>query len=165
MLTYILALLCSAVIIAADQFTKYYILANFSMYDAKPFIKGIINITYVENNGGAWGVLGGYTWILLAVTAVIMIICITLLVKKGSKNPYFFWTVCIILAGGLGNMIDRIFRGGNVVDFLQFDFWRTFPVFNIADCAIVVGCVMLILYFAFDSLSTGEKTKAAKDEK
>ena len=56
----------------------------------------------------------------------------------------------MICAGGIGNMIDRIFRGGAVVDFLQLEFWPDFPVFNIADCAIVCGAALFVLYFLLD---------------
>ena len=53
----------------------------------------------------------------------------------------------LVLSGGLGNMIDRIFRDGEVVDFIQLDFWKSYPIFNVADCAIVLGAGLLMLYF------------------
>lgn len=152
MLTYILAGIVSAVIIAADQLAKHAVVAAFALGESKPFIPKILNLYFIENNGGAWGILGGYTWVLLAFTAVVMIICVTLLVCKNAKNPYMFWAGCLVVSGGIGNMIDRITRSGKVVDFLQFDFWRNFPVFNIADCAIVLGAGILIVYFAVDAV-------------
>ena len=69
-----------------------------------------------------------------------------------------FWAIVLVLSGGVGNMIDRIFRDGNVIDFLHFEFWPTFPVFNVADCAIVVGAGLLILYF-FKGIVDEEKKK------
>lgn len=114
---------------------------------SKPFINGLIDITYIHNEGGAWGFLSGYTWILLAITAVIMIIFITMLVRKKVQNRLMFWAVCLILSGGIGNMIDRVFRGGKVVDFIHLHFMPEFPVFNLADCAVVIGAGLLILYF------------------
>lgn len=162
MLTYILAVASSVILLAADQVTKLMVANNFVLGEERDFISGLINLLYVHNNGGAWGVLGGYTWILLAVTAVIMLICITMLVKAGGKNPFLFWSVCLILSGGLGNMIDRIFRGGNVVDFLQFAFWPSFPVFNVADCAIVVGSGLLIIYFIIDAFAGVKKKENAE---
>ena len=91
--------------------------------------------------------LGGYTWLLLSVTIVVMLVCLALLLNYGVKDKLMFWAIILVLSGGVGNMIDRIFRGGNVIDFLHFEFWPTFPVFNIADCAVVVGACLLIFYF------------------
>ena len=71
-----------------------------------------------------------------------------------------FWAIILVLCGGVGNLIDRIFRGGNVIDFLHFEFWPAFPVFNVADCAIVVGAGLLMLYF-FIGLIKEEKQKRA----
>ena len=79
-----------------------------------------------------------------------MIISIYALIKYGLKNKLLFWAITLVLFGGIGNMIDRIFRGGFVVDFLHFEFWPQFPVFNIADCSIVVGAGLLILYYIID---------------
>ena len=89
--------------------------------------------------------LGGYTWLLLSITIVVMLACIALLLNWGLRDKLIFWAAMLVLSGGVGNMIDRIFRGGNVIDFLHFEFWPTFPVFNIADCAICVGAGLIIL--------------------
>ena len=60
-----------------------------------------------------------------------------------------FWALCLVLGGGIGNLIDRIFRGGNVVDFLEFGFFE-FPVFNLADIAVCIGAGLILLYFIID---------------
>ena len=127
-------------------------MTNFSIGEGTDFIKGLIDIVYIHNKGGAWGILEGHTWGLLAMTIVIMLICLALLFKWGAKNKLLFWAMSLVLFGGLGNMIDRIFRDGNVVDFLHFEFWPTFPVFNVADCAIVIGVALLVIYFIFDTI-------------
>ncbi len=159
MLTYILAGICSLIFLAADQITKNIVAESFVLGEQRDFINGFINLFYTHNNGGAWGFLAGQTWALLAITAIIMVICITLLVCKGSKNPWLFWSVSLILSGGVGNMIDRIFNGGMVIDFLQFAFWPTFPIFNVADCAIVIGCCILLIYFTMDVFNDYKKRK------
>lgn len=151
MISYILALIVGALILAADQYTKYYIMTTFELGQGTDFIKGIIDIVYIHNKGGAWGILEGHTWGLLAMTVIIMLVCIALLFKWGAKNKLIFWAMSLVLFGGVGNLIDRIFRDGNVVDFLHFEFWPTFPVFNVADCAIVIGVALLMLYFAVDT--------------
>lgn len=147
MITYILAVLCGALVMVFDQYTKHLIAANYVLGGkGKVLIPGLIDIIYVRNDGGAWGMLGGSTWLLLSLTVVIMLVCVALLLKYGAKNKFMFWAILLIISGGLGNMIDRIFRGGYVVDFLHFTFWDSFPVFNVADCAIVIGGTMLVLY-------------------
>lgn len=91
--------------------------------------------------------LSGYTWLLVSVTLIIMLVCIALLMRYGVKNKLIFWSLILVLSGGVGNMIDRIFRDGEVIDFLHFAFFKSFPVFNIADIAIVIGAGLLMFYF------------------
>ncbi len=152
MISYILALTVGALVLAVDQYTKYFIMTTFELGQGTDFIKGIIDIVYIHNKGGAWGILEGHTWGLLAMTVIIMLVCIALLFKWGANNKLIFWAMSLVLFGGVGNLIDRIFRDGNVVDFLHFEFWPTFPVFNVADCAIVIGVALLILYFTVDTV-------------
>lgn len=162
MISYILAVLCGALLILVDQLTKYYISANFLLGESREFINGFINLTYIHNRGGAWGLLYGHTLILVPITVVIMVLCIFLYVKYGKKNRLLLWAISLVLSGGIGNMIDRIFRGGNVVDFLHFEFFPSFPVFNVADCAVVVGAGLLILYFILDTIKEEKQKKALK---
>ena len=159
MISYILALTVGALILAVDQYTKYFIMTNFELGQGTDFIKGLIDIVYIHNKGGAWGILNGYTWALLSITAIVMVICFTLLIKLGKNNKILFWAITLVLFGGIGNMIDRIFRHGNVVDFLHFEFWPTFPIFNVADCAVVVGAGLLIYYFIYDSVKDAKQKK------
>jgi len=160
LITYILAAITGVLILLADQFTKLYVQSHFEMAKSYEFLPGLIDITYIHNDGGAWGMLGGYTWLLLSVTIVVMLVCIALLLKYGAKDKLMFWAIILVLSGGIGNMIDRIFRGGKVIDFLHFEFWPTFPVFNVADCAIVIGAALLMLYF-FKGIIDEEKQKRA----
>ena len=159
MISYILAVLCGALIILADRLTKYYISVNFVLGESREFINGFINLTYIHNRGGAWGMLYGHTYILIPLTAVIMAVCVLLYIKYGNKSRLLLWAITLVLSGGIGNMIDRVFRGGNVVDFLHFEFFPSFPVFNVADCAIVVGAGLLILYFILDAVREGKQKK------
>lgn len=158
MITYILAALAGIAVIVADQCTKYYIDLNYTMGVSHTFIPKIIDITYVKNTGAAWGMMHDRTWLLISITAVIMLVCISLILKYGTKNKFLFWAMILVLSGGIGNMIDRIFKGGAVVDFLHFTFWPQFPVFNIADCAIVSGAALFAVYFIVD-LYRDQKSK------
>jgi len=165
LVSYILAVVVAAAVLGIDQLTKAYVAANFTLATSREFIPGIIDLTYIHNDGGAWGMLGGYTWILLSVTIIIMLVCITLLLKYGSQDKLMFWAIMLVLSGGVGNMIDRIFRDGNVVDFLHFAFMPDFPVFNVADCAIVIGAGLLLLYYLLGTIKeTREKRISVKTE-
>ncbi len=147
MFSYILAVLLGIAVVVADQISKSYIVANFEYCVSYPFLPKLVDITYILNGGGAWSMLDGYTWVLLSLTIIIMLICVALIIKVGVENKLMFWAMCLVLGGGIGNMIDRIFNGGKVVDFLHFTFWPDFPVFNVADIAIVIGALLLIAYF------------------
>lgn len=159
MISYILAGVVAVGLLIIDQVVKAAVSSGFSLGDSFTLVKGLLNFCYIHNTGGAWGVLSGYTGLLVLITVIVMIACIAWLVLKGYRNKMIFWATCLIISGGLGNMIDRIFRNGKVIDFLQFGFWEDFPVFNIADCAIVVGCGLLILYFAIDTVKDFKKRK------
>lgn len=161
--SYILAVVLGLAVIGIDQFTKYYIVSNFALGEGCDFIKGFIDICYIHNRGAAWGMLSGKTWLLVGITAVVMVICIGLLIKYFKQNKLMLWAITLVLSGGIGNFIDRVFKDGNVVDFLHFEFWPSFPIFNLADCAIVLGAGLLILIFVLDSIDE-MKTKKETDE-
>ena len=163
MLSFVLAIITSVLTLLADQYTKYFISSNFELGEGTGFLKGFIDIVYIHNTGGAWGLLSGSTYILLGMTCGIMAFLIFYFIKWGQKSKLLFWTVNLVISGGIGNMIDRVFRDGKVVDFLHFEFYPTFPVFNVADIAVVVGAGLLILYFLLDTLKDIRKG-AAKNE-
>lgn len=156
---YIAAVLCGIAVLALDQFTKYYVSAHFVIGESREFLKGFIDLTYIHNEGAAWGMLSGKTYALLAITLAVMVMCVIIFIKYGKKSRLMLWALTLVLSGGIGNMIDRVFRGGSVVDFLHFEFFPTFPVFNIADCAIVLGAVLLALYFILDIVKEEKRKK------
>ena len=162
MLSYILAIVTAAIVLAADQLSKYFIAQNFEIYNTHyDLIPGVLNITYIHNDGAAWGMFGGYTWLLISITIVVMLAGIALLLKWGLRDKLIFWAATLILAGGIGNMIDRLFNGGLVVDFLEFAF-IDFPIFNIADCAIVIGAGLIMLSLVKSIIDEQrQKSKAA----
>ena len=147
-MAYIFAVVVGVLALGADQISKYYVMNHFLEAESKPAIEGFFEWNYVKNRGAAWGMLDGHTWILLALTFVAVLVCVALLAKSGKKNKLLFWAVTLILSGGIGNMIDRIFRGF-VVDFVHLQF-IDFPVFNIADCVIVIGAALLMINFLLD---------------
>lgn len=160
-MTYILALVVAALVVAADQITKLLIVANLTSESCIPVLGGLFNIRFVENSGAAWSILEGKTWLLVAISLVIMAICIFMLIKKTYGSKLMFWAVSLVLAGGIGNFIDRIARGGKVVDFIEFGF-IDFPVFNVADIAVCVGAGLIVLLFIIEAIGDYKKSKAAK---
>lgn len=165
MISYILALVVGLLVIAADQISKMIVASNMELGGKSVgFIDGFIEFTYIHNEGGAWGLLSGKTWILISVTVIAMLVCLALLFRHGTRSKLMFWAVTLILSGGIGNMIDRVFRGGKVIDFLNFQF-IDFPVFNIADIAVCVGTGLLFLYFIVDTIKDLKARKKGVSEK
>ena len=145
---FVLMTLFAAGIVAADQITKYLTVANIPLYGHHAFLPGFLDFTYVQNDGAAFSSFEGMQWlfalIFLAFTAAIF--------YEYFKKPMPFttlerWCIAAVYAGGLGNMIDRI-RLGYVVDMIETQF-MDFPVFNVADCFITCGCILLIVHLGF----------------
>ena len=158
-MAYIVAVITAVLFLSADQLTKYIVISNMELFETVPFINGLMDFTYIHNTGGAWGILNRHTWVLIAFTAVAMTVCLYVLIKHARKNKILFFALCLILSGGLGNMIDRIFRGGKVIDFLEFTF-IDFPVFNVADIAVCIGAGLLMLYFILDMIKEQKEKKS-----
>jgi len=141
------------VVLFFDQLSKFIVISNLSLNQSIPLIKGIFHLTLVYNRGAAFGILKNQLplFIFTSLTAIILIY---LNYKKNKEKESFCYNLSLglILAGALGNLIDRIFLG-YVIDFLDFRIW---PVFNIADSAITVGAFLL----AYSMLKT--KQKAAR---
>ena len=136
--------LFAAGIVAADQITKYFTVTNIPLYGFKPFLPGLLRLTYVQNTGGGWSILSDHTWLLTAVSALFCVFVIVAVAKKWFTGKGTLWCLFAVLGGAVGNMIDRI-RLGYVVDMLKTEFME-FPVFNVADCFISVGTILLCLF-------------------
>lgn len=156
MVSCILALVTGALVLVADQLTKNFIVANFTLGQSYPAVEGLFEFTYIHNKGGAWGMMNTHPWLLLSLAAIVTVICIMLLVKYKSESKLMFWALTLVLSGGIGNIIDRVFRDHHsVVDFIDVSF-IDFPVFNLADCAVCIGAGLLILFFVIDVFKTGK---------
>lgn len=136
-------MLFAAGVVAADQFTKYLVVKFIPLYTQIPFIPNILGLTYVQNDGAAFSSFRGMQWMF----ALIFLVLTVGILYEYFKKPMPFtnferWCIMAIYAGGLGNMIDRM-RMGYVVDMLETLF-MDFPVFNVADCFITCGCVLLM---------------------
>lgn len=142
---YALYLLAIVVIVILDQFSKYLIVQNITEGINIVFIKDFFNLTYVKNFGAGFSILQNQQVFLIVVSIAAIILVSYLLIK--SKNNESLNRVCyiLIIGGSIGNLIDRLSLG-YVVDFLDFYiFGYDFPVFNIADSFLTIGCFILIL--------------------
>ena len=133
-----------AVLIGLDQALKYWTVSHLALGESAQLIPGVLQLTRMPNYGAAWSSLSGKTAVLLVITAALMIAVAWLLIKKIVRHPLGVTAGLFILGGGLGNMIDRV-RLGYVVDMIQTEFMN-FPVFNVADCFISCGCILLMLH-------------------
>lgn len=132
----------TALIIAfLDQLTKFLVRKNFQLNESVPVIKNVFHLTYVTNTGAAFSIFQGFNlfFIIFLVIVVGVVIYYLKHIKENEKLMQF--AVGLLLGGTIGNLIDRVSIGA-VTDFLDFRIW---PVFNIADSAISVSVVLLII--------------------
>ena len=127
-----------AAIIVFDQLAKYIAAQSLSLNQPISVIKGIFSLTLVHNRGAAFGILKNQVPLFI-ITSIVAVLLIYSELKSNRHRQAYSIALSLILAGALGNLIDRVFLG-YVIDFLDFHFW---PVFNVADSAITVGALML----------------------
>ena len=142
---YFLMLASIAGITALDQWTKALTLANIPLYEQVPALPGLFHFTYVQNTGAAFSSFEGMQWLFAAI--FLFFTGYLIWEFSGKRLPFTAferWILVAIYAGGLGNMIDRI-RFGYVVDMIEVEFIN-FPVFNVADCFITCGCILLLAH-------------------
>lgn len=142
----VLALLLSAVLIAADQLFKMLVVQNVKPVGKIAVIPGIFDLFYLENRGAAFGMLQNQKWFFVLVTGTITLFIIFALFRYNNHEFFSYAASVLIIGGGIGNLIDRV-RLSYVVDYLSFSFFP--PIFNFADCCVTVGTVCLIIHFLF----------------
>ena len=140
-------------IVAFDQFVKGIIVASMSPGESIPILKHVFHLTYVLNPGAAFGILPNQREIFLIAGGVILIAAAIFYSRIQKANGILKFGMISLLSGAAANLIDR-FQNGLVVDFLDFRIW---PVFNIADIAIVVGMCCMIYSIIFDFSESGLK--------
>ena len=136
----------SAALLALDQWVKLWITDNLPLGQRMPLWPGVVELHTVHNYGAAWSSFSGQRWFLLGVTGIIVLAVAYLLVRRIVRHPLGVAAGLLILSGGIGNLIDRI-RLGYVVDMFQFEFWQSYPVFNVADICVGVGAVLGAVYY------------------
>ncbi len=154
----------AVLILIVDQGVKYWITVTLPLNSVEELIPGVLALSNIHNTGAAFGLMDSWPaarWLFLAITVVFAAVCIWALATKKVHGALGRWTVVAVLAGALGNGIDRAIHG-YVVDMFAFQgFLDWFPVFNVADIALVVGAVVFCLYVIFhkDALQGAETGK------
>lgn len=149
-------ILCLAVIAAVilfDQLSKILCVEYLMDAGSVSVIPKIVNFTYVENRGAAFGMLADHRWVFMVLSVAAIVLIVVYLAKAKPQSVLQRVSIALIAGGGIGNMIDRVLRG-YVVDFIDVQFVK-FYVFNIADSAVCVGCGLLILWGIISEVKRG----------
>lgn len=143
--------------VAADQLTKL-AAVRFLKPGSVTALRGVLDFTYVENRGAAFGILADHRWVFLILSVAAIAAIFAYIIISKPRSRLLLISLGLIAGGGIGNMIDRV-RLGYVVDFIDVTFVK-FYVFNIADSCVCVGCALLILWMI---LSERADRKASRD--
>lgn len=167
----VLLVVIIAALIGVDQAVKFFIDQSFEVGESRKFIAfgehKIFNLTYVRNDGAVFGSMSGQRWFLIGFTSIVILIGIFVLFKYMRRSKMFTAALILFIAGGIGNLIDRI-RLGYVVDMFDFQLFD-FAVFNVADMFVVAAIICLFVFFFFidpkiDAANKKTSEKADADE-
>lgn len=138
----IISFALALVLVVIDQLVKHWVVASVALNTAHPLLPHVLALTNLRNNGAAWSILEGQQWFFSLVTVVALAV-ILYLFYRWRHNPRLLLPLSFVLAGAVGNFIDRI-QQGYVVDMFETLFVN-FPVFNVADCCLTIGVVWLVI--------------------
>lgn len=141
-----LSALLGLALLALDQWVKHYITLTLPLGETRPLLPGFVEWKAVHNYGAAWSSFSGQRWLLVGLTSLILLAVLAALFRRIVRHPLGVLAGCLILSGGLGNIIDRV-RLGYVVDMFHFQFWPAYPVFNVADVCVVSGALLAAVYY------------------
>ena len=130
--------------IVIDQLVKWWTVENIALDTVRDFIPNVMSLAYLRNYGAAWSLLQNQQIFFAVVTVAVMSVAIWYLAKHLQKSLWMVIGLCLVIAGGLGNFLDRV-RLGYVVDMFHLDFVN-FPVFNVADSYLTVGVLILFVW-------------------
>jgi signal peptidase II len=137
------------VVVVLDQAAKAWVRANVPLNGEVALWPGVVHLSHVLNRGAAWNLLLGQRWLLVAVTMVVIVVILSVSRHLVARSVICVWAIGLIMGGAVGNLFDRIAHGA-VTDMIDVDtswnFLRTFPVFNLADSALTMGVVLLLLH-------------------
>ena len=134
----------AVLLVVLDQAVKFAVRANIGLGQSVPFLPHVLDLAYVQNTGAAFSLLETHTWLLTLVSAAVVLFLCWLILRGFFQNALGRWAAALVLAGGMGNLIDRAALGF-VTDMFKTTF-IDFAIFNVADCCVTVGVPLLFLY-------------------
>lgn len=146
--------------VCADQLTKWLAVIFLEGEADVVLWRDVLHFSFVRNEGAAFGMLQNQRWFFMIVSTVAIVGLLVYLIRYKPKSLWVRVSIAMIIGGGIGNMIDRIFLG-YVIDFIYFKL-IDFPVFNVADSFVTVGCGILIVYLFYDLVREIRQEKKAK---
>lgn len=155
-----LALLLSAVLVFIDQIIKVVIQDWLMPIKDYPLWDGVLHLTYLENRGMAFGMMQNQKWLLIGVTTVVLLVLVAMVILEKVKSKPTLFTLAVIIGGGVGNLIDRVFRG-YVIDYIYVKIIN-FAIFNFADICVTCGTAVLLAILLVDTIKEEKAAKAAK---
>ena len=161
-LTEVFALILAAFLVIADQLTKSVIADSFYLGETVAVIPRVLNFTYIQNKGAVFGILKDHPWVFNTATIICVVVALVLLVTGRIKKKMYIWATGLIIAGGIGNMIDRLSLK-YVVDFIEVKFIYFPYIFNIADCCVVIGCSLIALQLIIEIINEKKEKKIAEN--
>lgn len=156
----IVTVLSAFCLVIADQLIKLLVIARLKPIGSLGVINGFLRLNYVENTGAAFSSFSSHTVILSAVTLLAVIIGFYYLLSGKLKFGFEYVCILLVMSGGVGNLIDRVFRG-YVIDYIE-PLFIEFAVFNFADILVTCGAVLLIIWLIWGSIKEFRKTKETK---
>lgn len=158
-------LLLSVVLVGIDQLTKWLVVSNMELHESIHLIKfgetQVLNLSYYLNDGSAFSMFGGQTAMLICVTSLMMGAMICAMLLKHVRRKWYILSFSMIIGGGIGNLIDRIFNDGLVVDFIDVRIIN-FAIFNFADICAVCGGILLCLLVVIDEVNEVKAKRVGK---
>ncbi len=135
-----------ALLLTADLLTKHFTNVYLAVGETVSFLPGFIQLTNVHNTGAAWNMFAGQQYFLIALTVLMIGLLTFLYVSEKNKTPLFNVAFSLVLCGAVGNLIDRI-AFSYVRDMIHLEFWKSFPVFNVADICVCVGIALVFVFY------------------
>lgn len=164
----LISVIMIAVLVAVDQIIKFWAASSLEPVGTMHLLRigkqRIIDLTYVENDGAVFGSFGGKRIILIIVTTILVCVCAYFLYRYKTSSKLMFISLNMIIAGGIGNWIDRVFRNGLVVDYIEIKLFN-FAVFNFADICITLGVAFIFIYILFIEKRDDKKEEVAANAK
>ena len=164
---HIIWLLIAAALVGLDRLTKWLVTSNMKLFDSVSIIRAgdteVLNIYYCLNKGAAFSSLSGQTALLIVFTSVVIASLLFLMITGKVRRPVYVAALGLVIGGGIGNLIDRIFNNGCVIDFIDFRIIN-FPVFNFADICAVCGAGLVLLTIVIDEIREFRKKRKKTSE-